>query len=482
MFISLVSGTPYLYGVYSPQLVQHVGLSMSDAATISVAVNMGLGIGGFPAGMMVDRFGPRTGIMLGSVCIFSGYWSLHKIYDHTIDNLVLICLSMALVGLGSVTCFFSGLKAAQANFTNHRGAAGAIPVGAYGLAATIFSLVAARFFAADAGGLLRFLALCCGSVAFVGAWFVHIYPPDSQPDIIPQAVPMSRLPSLHGSFTFWGIGKRSARLLVDQGNDPDVLVKQVREQRKLGHRPSSSCNLVFANESGDQEDPLLREVSKPEPEFGPMHLIKNRTFHAFYLIFALASSVPQMYIYTVGFVVRAQFSFNDMPGLPEALQAVQVSTISVASFGGRIVAGFLSDHIYKTLKAQRQWVVLITLSCTFLAQILVILTNSVHAITLISLVLGFGYGLLNGTYPAIIADEFGTKHFTSAWGLICSGPLFFLLALEKYFGYIYDSHSDDSGVCHLGNACYSGAFEIGACMSLATACIAGILMYSKAKL
>lgn len=77
-----------------------------------------------------------------------------------------------------------------------------------------------------------------------------------------------------------------------------------------------------------------------------------------------------MYIYSVGFIVTAQyyygknkienlttenhrFSRNNIHHDPnvddtvQTLQALQVSVISIASFLGRLFSGFLSDYIYK---------------------------------------------------------------------------------------------------------------------------------------
>ena len=62
-----------------PQFVKQVGLTTSDSATISLATNLGSGVGGLPGGLIIDHFGPQKSILLGSVCIFIGYFAMHKI-------------------------------------------------------------------------------------------------------------------------------------------------------------------------------------------------------------------------------------------------------------------------------------------------------------------------------------------------------------------------------------------------------------------
>ncbi|KAF8005347.1 hypothetical protein HF325_000804 [Metschnikowia pulcherrima] len=500
MFVSLVAGTPYLYGVYSPQLVQRVGLSTSDAATISVAVNLGSGLGGLPAGLLIDWAGPQIAIMLGSLCIFLGYFALNKIYVHATSSLPLICFLMALMGFGSVTSFFSCLKAAQANFPNHRGSAGAIPVGAYGLAATLFSIVAAKFFGGNAGGLLAFLAYLCGSVAFMGSWFVHVYAGSAPEQTGAGALTHIRRPdSLRGSFLFWGVGRRNSRSSFAQSPaDIAPLVNQLRAQdllRKDSAGSFANLSVLTSEASSLSETGVAVPSSRPGEPVAPgtldnkhadskppvtiKSLLCNKTYLSHFLIVTLCSGVCQMYIYTVGFIVRAQFTFNGHEGSAAGMQAIQVSTISIASFGGRVASGMISDYIYKNWRAQRQWVILGTILLTFIGQLFLVLTNSIHGITFVSLCVGGAYGILNGSYPAIIADEFGTKSFTTAWGLVNSGPLFLLFTLEKYFGYIYDGHSDDDGVCHVGNLCYRGAFETSSVLCVLTAIFTGLMMYHK---
>ena len=170
ILVALASGTPYLYGVYSPQFVKQVGLTTSDSATISLATNLGSGVGGLPGGLIIDHFGPQKSILLGSVCIFIGYFAMHKIYEAKYDNLLIICLAMVLAGFGSITSYFATLKASQSNFPKHRGAAGAFPVSAYGFAATIFSIISATYFKGNSGGLLEFLSIFCGSMTFLGSF------------------------------------------------------------------------------------------------------------------------------------------------------------------------------------------------------------------------------------------------------------------------------------------------------------------------
>lgn len=180
ILVSLASGTPYLYGTYAPQFIKRVGLTTSDSATISLASTIGCGLGGIPGGLIIDEYGPPIAISIGSVSILVGYYGLYKIYEEKVFNLWLISVSMVLMSFGSIISYFSTIKAVQANFPDHKGIAGCIPVSVFGLSATVFSAISATLFKQDIGNFLHFLAFFCGSITFFGSWFVKIYDPNNK--------------------------------------------------------------------------------------------------------------------------------------------------------------------------------------------------------------------------------------------------------------------------------------------------------------
>ncbi|RCK62580.1 hypothetical protein Cantr_09543 [Candida viswanathii] len=498
ILVALASGTPYLYGVYSPQFVKRIGLLASHSSTISIASNLGSGVGGYPGGLIIDRFGPQKSILLGSICIFMGYFTLHKIYDWKYDNLFIICLAMISAGFGSITSYFATLKASQANFPKHRGAAGSFPVSAYGFAATVFSIISATFFNGDTGGLLEFLAIFCGSMTFIGSFFIHIYldhnddqpndPEMQSPEILspspnyfdlgnngtlssstaaieeelsllnePEAAvkakggldpatPMERDESLKGSISFWGIGERTPRASVSlQESEANTLVENLRNENNAHSNGPSWLNHWLL-----QYIPIPKCSSKKTARYSSYTTLSS----PYPAVSVRCTSTPS---------------------------ALQVSIISIGSFSGRLLAGFLSDFIHKKWHIQRLWIVQVTLVLMGLGQYITLINvNDKHLIAIASAMIGGSYGLIFGTYPAVIADGFGTKNFSSNWGLVCTGPLITLWVLNKLFGEIYDSKSEN-GVCYLGNECYLGAFELSLALISVTFVVTLILIYIQRK-
>ncbi|KAG7665971.1 uncharacterized protein J8A68_000400 [[Candida] subhashii] len=549
VLIAIASGTPYLYGVYSPQLVKRVGLTTSDSATISLSITIGTSVGGLFGGFLIDHFGPQRSIMMGSICILFSYFGMHKVYEHRYANMWVICLLMILAGSGSITAFFSTIKAATANFPNHRGSAAALPVSAYGFAATIYSFIAATFFSHSAGDLLLFLAIFCGSVAFFGSFF-NVDPFITQEDQLSLLTEQSfdpeqasdggsiqRTESLSGSLAFWGIGERTpgatseseASSLLSIGNStitpqqpPPSAVSSIKPPTRentinalsISNPNLSSQVLQLKTQTATQTQtgsssaaasatttpsPISTNSSKKSK--APWAVMKRRLtdkiFLTDYLIVSIISGIGQMYIYSVGFIVTAQYYYGKQPtthikrgggGTPidphaEHLQAIQVSVISIASFSGRLIAGFVSDYLHKRFQIQRLWIVQFTIILMSVGQYLLIVNVSNHLLVAVtSAIVGGCYGLVFGTYPAIIADKFGTRTFSTTWGLICTGPLITLYVLNKYFGKIYDGNTDaKTGICYLGNGCYKQAFELSIILCFAVFFINLILIYYQRK-
>lgn len=504
ILICLFSGTVYLYGIYSPQLMSKVGLSASDSATISFSSTIGTSIGGLPAGFFIDHFGPQLAIALASSLVFLGYFAIYQIYIHQYKSVVLLSVAMMFVGTGSITAFYSTLKSAQINFPKNRGAASTAPVGAYGMSATMFSIITAIWFANNTAGLLEFLAFSCGLVIFFGSFFIHIYldhdddetdsadhlklnkidDPESDttplmsrsPSFIePTTNPkLNRSKSFFGSFSFWL--KRTES--TTSYHELESSIQELRLERHLA--PANPF------------DKAVPPPPPPAPKLDVVDVIKKRltdkVYLVHYLIVSLTSGIGQMYIYSIGYMVAAQYNYTfiDNPDkksrdhMIAKIQALQVGVISIASFSGRVIGGLSSDFIVKRFNLQRSWIVLSTCVVLSLGQLVSMFNvNNTFVLTLGSVLIGGSYGLIFGTYPAIIADKYGTRTFSTTWGLICTGPMFSLLFLNKIFGHIYDSNSDD-GICLKANGCYKGVFGLSFTLCyLALGSLAVLMWYER---
>ncbi|GMG56133.1 unnamed protein product [Ambrosiozyma monospora] len=173
--VALAAGTPYLYGIYSPQLISRCQFTTSDSSILSFASNIGSSLGGFLAGLFIDSYGVNAAVLLGSGLEFSGFLILYLCYRFRIHSFLLLTLALYNVGFGSVMAFFATIKVSTVNFPNNRGAANSCNVSAYGLAALFYATVSTAFFSGNTQGLLGFIAIFTGVVIGTASIFIRIY-------------------------------------------------------------------------------------------------------------------------------------------------------------------------------------------------------------------------------------------------------------------------------------------------------------------
>jgi len=166
------------------------------------------------------------------------------------------------------------------------------------------------------------------------------------------------------------------------------------------------------------------------------------------------------------------------------------------SFFGRLISGPISDLLVKKFKAQRKWNI-------FFAALLMMATSVytfrdyssvyrstdsantlqtplfVRRLSISSIIFGIGFGFTFGTFPAIIADAFGTKGFSTLWGLMTSGGLFSVKMFSSILAKDLSVHSGADGKCTLGTACYSHTFKVTSVLAILAALLTLYMIFIK---
>ncbi|SCU89758.1 LAME_0E05336g1_1 [Lachancea meyersii CBS 8951] len=325
---------------------------------------------------------------------------------------------------------------------------------------------------------------------------------------------------LPGSLSFWGWGKarptdsdnsrpipkrvenaafqepdRSQVMPItptDGSQAPRTPAAAGRRDSLLKFSPHSSPSQELRADGIDLEAEL-----EHEPSFRDSRLYKSVTqpkFIAYYLILALLQGIGQTYIFSVGFVVEALAHSHPSSEINvKAIQSLQVSIISIMSFAGRICAGPVSDLLVKRAKAQREWCILIACglmiygSKQILADIVSIKvphglqsTDFIQNVSCASFIFGFAFGITFGTFPAIIADQFGTDGFSTIWGLFTTGGI----ATVKYFSAVFANDlsrntSPGDTICDKGSMCYAHAFRVDAKFAVGVSLLSLVLITVK---
>lgn len=454
VLIATAAGTPYVFAVFAPQLVHRTGLSADQAAKLSLALSLGGSLGGLPAGALIDSLGPQKATALGGVLTAVAYTVLRGCYVAGAGSLALLMLCLAVVGFASILSFYSTIKCTTANWPDHRGSAGALPVAAYALASLIYSYVAVLFFTGDTPGLLQFFSIAGPAVCIVCAYWLRIneHKPTNatETDILlpsSETIP-PRKSSMKHIFSLWGSARTSSTLSFDQMR-PVV--------RPPKHHRADSDALYIAVE----DTPVFVRDGSPFWDHHITKAIRSRVFLKFYVILGCMMAMGQLYIYSVGYIVviLKEADTHSRMSVGDA-QALQVSTVAIASFLGRLTSGPISDMVRRKLKAQRVWCVAIAACIMALGQYFLTVINTLDGLTIPSFIIGFAFGFVFGTFPAIIADSFGTQGFTTIWGCATTSGLLILMQLSRLFAHDLKKNGDSEGVCTLGARCYSGTFIV----------------------
>ncbi|CAI5757269.1 unnamed protein product [Candida verbasci] len=435
--VALSTGTLFVYSIYSTQLIDKCDLNTSDSANLSISATLGTAIGAILGGFVTDHYGTQLPMLISCISISIGYYWVYYQYElgkHS--NIFALLTAMFLVGIGSVSGYFSALKAVTVNFPNLKSTAQSITIASFAISSLIYSFIFSNWFHSDIPGFLRFLSLSSGIMIFIGFVFIR----------------------------------------VDGHLDHEDIIENPNEVTGLLNTPETLLAHV-----DDLENPHHDIVTDELQNLDLKDTLTHSIFWYHYIIFAIVQGLGQMYIYSIGFILKAihyyfehELDQDKIPSLSH-LQAIHVSIIAVTSFLGRLSSGPISDFMVYKLNSQRHWVLIIGLSCMFLAHFMysidirLISLEFIHVrifLVVLSSMIGFAYGFSFTSYPAIVSDIFNMKNYSVIWGTTYSATTLGLILMTKIFGFIYDKNTTSYDkklkdyVCAKGSGCYNETFYI----------------------
>lgn len=425
--VALSCGTLFVYSVYGTQLAQKCNLDSSLAANLNISATVGTAIGGLIGGFITDRFGTQIPILSSLIFITFGYKWLHSLFElgPKAQPWQLIA-AMFLVGMGSVASYFASIKAVTVSFPTFKGSAQSVTIASFAISSLIFSFISLHVFKGDVGRFLYFLSVSSGIMQFIGVIFIRVDGHKKEviedPPILEELLP---LVSRSSSFT----------------------------DLEMEDKPHSLQNLDFK-----------QSVTHP-------------IFWTHFLIMAIVQGLGQMYIYSVGYIIKAlhyryeHAGAQDIPTM-QKLQALHVSLIAVFSFVGRLCSGPFADMLVHKYYAQRHWILVLGVSIMFTGHFALsfpfdtwckYMGTANVLLLVISCLIGFAYGLSFTAFPGIVSDLFNMRHYSLLWGIMYSSTVPGLTFFTKIFGYVYDSNSEMDGdvlICSKGSYCYLATFEL----------------------
>lgn len=426
-FLGLICGTLYLYSSYSPQLALRLQYTATDSSLIALFGSLGVAITGPLAGMVVDRRGYTVSLLIGGSTICLGYYCLRRQYATASSDLNWLCFLLFLVGFGSTFINSACLKCCAVSFPNIRGVATSLPLALYGLSAMFYSVVASLYYPGDTAGFLWFLIVSVGVILAICA--------------------------------------------------PQLMLCDVRKLQPKRH-PVSNSEIIQMTTIGQkfETEPVQYHDLHHHAEVSGLALFLNPRFWLLFITTGAFASLGQMYIYTVGYMVKALVTNTFLPPVDPTAeyvpmdiviqqeQQVQVGLTSIANCIGRLLAGILGDIITQSFQKPRGWLLFIPGFGLVITQIMALSITDPHHLEWASMLSGFFYGFTFCIMPIIVGDVFGMENFSGNWGLVGMAPIAPSFFFTNLFGKVYDQHTSTTdlgtNICTLGNGCYRQVFKL----------------------
>lgn len=173
-------------------------------------------------------------------------------------------------------------------------------------------------------------------------------------------------------------------------------------------------------------------------------MLSDSKFYLLWCIYSLGASSGLMII------AHASPFSQEIIGLTPQTAAIAIAILALANTGGRIVWGWVSDHIGR-LNA-----VVAMFAAGGTAMLVLPAVSGMAGFLLVLIVVGLCFGGFMGIYPPLIADAFGDRHLGMNYGIVFTAFGFAATVGPRLAATMKDLHHGD----------YSRAFLIAAAMNL----------------
>ncbi|KAF4600466.1 MFS transporter superfamily protein [Pleurotus pulmonarius] len=488
LLVSVASGTNYVFSAWAPQLGAKLRLSHTQLNVIGLAGNVGVYASGPVWGRIVDSRGPRILLAGGFVFSLLGYAGIRHFFDTGLlpsetalstFNLVVLILCSCLTGAGGNGGLTSSVNSTAKSFPDRaRASTTGLVISGFGLSAFIFSTVAHIVFPGDTSSFLLLLSVGTALPMILGFFLVRPIPLPPDPHTHEHPVVEGDADAIEAAAVIFQHEDNSSTHLLfqDDSDDSDPSDTSVYDggnalelSRSLSpetyhHRSiSSSTRRSLSSHKEHVEGP---------PNIHGFGLWKRGDFWLLFSMLSMLSGTGLMYINNVGVMSQALYAYNNTAYddvKAQKWQAVQVSTISITNFAGRIIIGLISDITKVRFKLPRSYCLVLVSSTLLASQYVATHIESIDSLWIASGILGLGYGSMFSLFPAMCIEWFGLPHFSENWGYLSTSPLFGGNLFSIAFGRNFDAHEPPerrglpttvSRLCLEGKGCYVNALYL----------------------
>ncbi|KAK9818432.1 hypothetical protein WJX72_012528 [[Myrmecia] bisecta] len=546
-FVMLSAGLAYTFSVYSHALKEEFDYSQTEIDGIGTACNIGGYLAIFAGLFYDsvkhwNRMGPMLTIAIGAILQLAGYTGLWLAatghFPLPVKYWMLVLL--AIVACNGQTWFeTAALVTCVRNFETERGTVIGILKAFLGLSASVYITIYVAFLEPNEVSFLKLLALAPTAVALVCMIFINYVPyiqvePHTKAHafhmtfvtvialaayqaviavvrrsatldywagvLMTSAVAVLLLPVLSVPFIFGGL--RSRRLWNEQleariksrtaspsrdarlQNAPDYGARPLSRSISAGWGPAPAFSRAKTSPAALETRLLLLPqandmfVAPRKQDWTPLQCLASLDFYLLWLVNGIGSGAGLTLLNNIAEQVIALTGDG-----PRTSSSVFVSVFSIANCIGRIISGFVPDHLMRTYWLPRTVALILLTAIMTLASFL----NAFASLKLLSLgalLTGMAFGGFQGLTPAVTSELFGLQNFATNYALVQLGSALGSTFLATWLaGTMYDRalerHPSPTGTC-IGTDCFRTTFLIVAGLS-GLAMLLSLLLWSRTR-
>ncbi|KAM7222094.1 Major facilitator superfamily domain containing protein [Rhypophila decipiens] len=503
---SLCAGSITVFSLYGHIFQERLHYSQFQVNGLASAASIAMYIPVSLLGYMCDRVGPAPLSLLSAIFFGGGYGLAAGLYKRAVPRapalgalgedgiggevngrLAYAAMVVAFVAIGVGTCamYMSAVATCAKNFGRgkHRGLALAVPIAAFGLSGMWQSQIGSRLLCeklpdgsrgdVDVFRFFLFLAILLFIVGVIGTFGLKIV---GEQDLIDEAVEeLERSGILDSSALFTPGRTERGYGAIEQGNPFDEDSAGILD-------PSSK-------DPDDEEAEEARFKKQWVLNAETRRFLTDHTMWCFAVGFFLMIGPGEAFINNLGTVIKTLYPPTlHFVGQPTSA-ATHVSIIGLTSTAVRLLTGTLTDllaptpqatHIQLTssglLPPRQRFTVSRVAFLLFFAVVLSlglvglasgVIQNHGERLSVVSGLIGAGYGAVFSLTPIIITVIWGVENFATNWGIVAMFPALGATMWGMLYSAVYqagakksstpDQGGEDNNLCY-GTECYAPAF------------------------
>eukprot|EP01091_Cochliopodium_minus_P018499 TRINITY_DN7523_c0_g1_i1.p1 TRINITY_DN7523_c0_g1~~TRINITY_DN7523_c0_g1_i1.p1 ORF type:complete len:482 (-),score=105.48 TRINITY_DN7523_c0_g1_i1:62-1507(-) len=419
--VMLVSGLQYIFGVFAPQLKTIFNYSQTEINLIGTLGNFGIYLAILP-GIMFDKFGPRTTLIMGAALLLIGYALVWLAADtQFVRSPFLLGVFLFVAGHGG-GCGLATMASCSVNFDKKQvGKVLGLLLACFGMSTALFSQFYRWFFSPDAVKLLFFLSVSTSSVLLIGSFFVDY--------------------------------TEAAKIKIAE----DKLLKQTEEiENKYEDEVILSTSNKKKVEWSDNEtkisdsNSLIKEPYK-NPEMTYFQAMKTLNLWLIFISLGIVGGGGLVFLNNAGTLVIAL-------GGKEGGQTTLITMFSIINSFTRMFAGFLSDRLSNHLSRPFFFLfasIFMTIGMVYMA------FANLKMLYFGVIIVGVAFGTNFALMPVLVSELFSrTYYFAGIFGIIKLAPgIGSLIFATLLAGKLYDIEAEKQGVVDcIGQVCFRNIF------------------------